>query len=99
MKGSFVSLVKHPGLYLKMIRLQPVIPVFSKYVHFTAADFFHQMSMTNYTNKKCSNELSTKALLGRKYALVDSTSRIQTVLELVFQQVILHSSCFQSENI
>ena len=40
-----------------------------------------------------------KALLEQKYALVDSTSRIQTVLELVLQQVILHSSCFQSENI
>ena len=44
--------------------------------------------------KKCSDELSTKALLGRKYALVDSTSRIQIVLEWVFLQVILHNMCF-----
>ena len=44
--------------------------------------------------QKCSNELSTKAPLVWKYALVDSTSRIQTVLEWVFLQVILPNSCF-----
>ena len=32
-------------------------------------------------HEKCSNESSTKALLVWKYVLVDSTSRIQTVLE------------------
>ena len=46
--------------------------------------------------KKCSNELSTKALLGRKCVLDDSTFRIQTVLEWVFRQVIFLSSCFNS---
>ena len=44
--------------------------------------------------KKCSNELSTKALLGQKYALIDSKSRIQIVLEWVFLQFILRNKCF-----
>ena len=46
--------------------------------------------------KKCSNELRTKALVGWKYALIDSTFRIQTVSEWVFQPVIFRSSYFYS---
>ena len=48
--------------------------------------------------QKCSNELSTKALLGWKQVLVERTFRIQTVLEWVLKQVILLSSCFYSVN-
>ena len=44
--------------------------------------------------KKYSNKLSMKALEGWKYTLVDSTSRIQIVLEWVFLQVILRNSCY-----
>ena len=48
--------------------------------------------------KKYSNKLSMKALAGWKHFLIDSTFRIGTVLEWVFQLVILLNSCFQSDN-
>ena len=46
------------------------------------------------SHEKYSNKLSMKALEGWKYTLVDSTSRIQIVLEWVFLQVILRNSCY-----
>ena len=48
--------------------------------------------------EKYSNKLSMKALAGWKHFLIDSTFRIGTVLEWVFQLVILLNSCFQSDN-
>ena len=51
-----------------------------------------------FWEKKYSNKLSMKALAGWKHFLIDSTFRIGTVLEWVFQLVILLNSCFQSDN-
>ena len=66
-------------------------------------DFRKASNITKWKGKreveeKYSNKLSMKALAGWKHFLIDSTFRIGTVLEWVFQLVILLNSCFQSDN-
>ena len=65
------------------------------YIHNNAEAFVNvDYKRDNNLEKKYSNKLSMKAREGWKHVLVDSTSRVQTVLEWVFLQVILQSSCF-----
>ena len=74
-------------IYLRSPKINEIFIDFWRHIMY----FFHWFLNTY---KKCSNKLSTKALLGRKCVLDDSTFRIQTVLEWVFLQVICLNSCF-----